>query len=132
MRQAAQLLVGTHDFAAFATNPGYLRKRGTVRELQRVHLVARAAGFDFVVQGRGFLYNMVRNLMGSLLEVGYGNRPPSWIGELLASRDRRLGGPTAPPQGLYLLKVLYAKDLTPAGVEPGLAPTLDADADLDA
>ncbi len=120
MRRAAQCLVGQHDFAAFATNPGYLRKRGTVRTLHRVHLFARPHGFDFAVQGSGFLYNMVRTLVGSLLEVGTGNRPPEWIAEVLASRDRRRAGPTSPPSGLYLLRVLYADDLSPAGVDPGL------------
>jgi len=120
MRAAAQCLRGTHDFAAFAANPGYVRKRGTVRTLHHVHLMARPGGFDFVVQGGGFLYNMVRNLVGSLLEVGYGNRPPEWIAEVLASRQRSQAGPTAPAAGLYLLRVLYAKDLSPAGREPGV------------
>jgi tRNA pseudouridine38-40 synthase len=121
MRAAAQCLRGRHDFATFATNPGYPRKRGTVRTLSRVHLVRRPFGFDFVVEGSGFLHNMVRNLIGSLLEVGNGNRPPGWIAEVLAACDRRRGGPAAPPEGLYLLRVLYAKDLSPAGIEPGRA-----------
>jgi len=122
MRAAAQCLRGRHDFASFASNPGYPRKRGTVRALHHVHLLPRPGGFDFVVQGGGFLYNMVRNLIGSLLEVGYGNRPPGWFAEVLAARDRRAAGPTAPPHGLYLLRVLYAKDLSPAGDEPGREP----------
>ncbi len=127
MRQAAQCLRGRHDFASFASNPGYPRKRGTVRALHHVHLRQRPDGFDFVVQGGGFLYNMVRNLVGSLLEVGFGNRPPEWLAEVLAARDRRAAGPTAPPHGLYLLAVLYAKDLSPAGDEPGLARDVAAD-----
>lgn len=120
MRTAAQCLVGQHDFAAFATNPGYPRPRGTVRTLHRVHVRGTPHGFDFAVQGSGFLYNMVRTLVGSLLEVGNGNRPEQWLAEVLASRDRRKAGPTLPPNGLYLLKVLYAADLSPAGVDPGL------------
>jgi len=119
MRAAATCLRGTHDFAAFATNPGRPRIRGTVRTLHHVHLLHRPGGFDFVVQGNGFLYNMVRNLVGSLLEVGYGNQPPAWLAEVLAARERRRTGPTAPASGLYLLRVLYAPDLSPAGVEPG-------------
>lgn len=119
MRQAAACLVGRHDFASFASNPGYERVRGTVRTLQHLHLLHRPGGFDLVVQGSGFLHKMVRNLLGSLLEVGYGNRAPAWIGAVLAARDRRAAGPTAPPHGLYLLAVLYARDLSPAGEEPG-------------
>ena len=125
MRAAAACLPGRHDFAAFASNPGYPRKRGTTRKLHHVHLLRRPGGFDFVVQGGGFLYNMVRNLVGSLLEVGYGNRSPEWFHGVLAGRDRRAAGPTAPPQGLYLLRVLYAKDLSPAGEEPGVEPEAD-------
>lgn len=120
MRQAAQCLLGRHDFASFATNPGYPRKRGTVRTMQHVHLIARPRGFDFAVQGDGFLYNMVRTLVGCLLEIGYGNRPPGWLADVLAQRDRSAAGPTAPASGLYLLSVLHAPDLSPAGVEPGL------------
>jgi tRNA pseudouridine38-40 synthase len=118
MREAAQCLVGKHDFASFATNPGYSRSRGTVRTLQHVHLVKRRDGFDFAVQGSGFLYNMVRNLVGTLLQVGYGNRPPEWVREVLRGRDRRLAGATAPARGLYLVRALYARDLSPAGQEP--------------
>lgn len=119
MREAARCLRGRHDFAAFSTNPGYPRPRGTVRTLQHVHLVHRPGGFDFVVQGSGFLYNMVRCLIGSLLEVGGGRQRPAWLAEVLAAKDRRRAGPTAPPHGLYLLRVLYAADLSPAGREPG-------------
>ena len=122
MRQAAACLLGRHDFAAFASNPGYPRKRGTTRTLHHAHLCRRSNGFDFAVQGGGFLYNMVRNLMGSLLEVGYGNRSPAWFHGVLAGGDRRAAGPTAPPHGLYLQRVLYAPDLSPAGDEPGIEP----------
>lgn len=121
MRRAAQCLVGKHDFASFATNPGHPRKRGTVRTLHHVHLISRPYGFDFAVQGDGFLYNMVRTIVGSLLEVGFGNRPPGWLAEVLAQRARRAAAATAPASGLYLLAVLYAHDLSPAGVEPGTA-----------
>ena len=127
MRQAAACLRGRHDFASFASNPGYPRKRGTVRTLHHVHLLARPDGFVFVVQGGGFLYNMVRNLVGSLLEVGFGNRPPGWLAEVLAARNRGAAGPTAPPQGLFLLRVLYARDLSPAGEEPGVTGATGAD-----
>jgi len=126
MRAAARCLLGRHDFRSFATNPGYARTRGTVRTLQHLHLFARPYGFDLAVQGDGFLYNMVRAIAGSLLEVGYGNRPPSWLAEVLQARDRRAAAATAPAGGLYLVRVLYAADLSPAGVEPGREPDLDS------
>ena len=59
------------------------------------------------VEANGFLYNMVRNIVGTLVEVGKGNRTPDWPGEVLAKRDRRAAGATAPPQGLYLLNVNF-------------------------
>ena len=111
MREAGRLLVGRHDFAAVATNPGYERKRGTVRTLQRLKLVARPWGFDLCVQGTGFLYNMVRAIAGTLIDCGSGRLSPADVGAILQSKDRRNAGPTAPACGLYLLGVLYAQPL---------------------
>jgi len=109
MRTAAQLLLGRHDFAAFANNPGYLRRHGTVRTIQHLHLWRRAWGFDLVIQGDGFLYNMVRNLAGTLLDVGLGKLPAAAVREILGSRQRARARATAPACGLYLLRVLYPK-----------------------
>jgi len=123
MTAAGRHLLGRHDFAAFASNPGYERKHGTVRTLQHLHLCRRPWGFDLAVQGNGFLYNMVRAIAGTLLEVGAGRRSPAAVAEVLASRDRRRAGATAPACGLYLLAVLYPRVRATA---PALAP---ADAD---
>ncbi len=109
MRHAARHLLGEHDFAAFATNPGYERKRGTVRRIDHLHVVRRGVGFDIAVQGNGFLYNMVRAIAGTLIEVGVGKREPDEVAAILASRDRRRAGENAPPEGLYLLRVLYPR-----------------------
>jgi tRNA pseudouridine38-40 synthase len=114
MRRAGALLVGRHDFAAFASNPGYERKRGTVRTVQHLHLRRRPWGFDLAVQGNGFLYNMVRAIAGTLIDVGSGRLSVADVAGILRSRDRRQGGPVAPACGLYLMRVLY---------EPGLATT---------
>jgi len=62
------------------------------------------------VEGDGFLYHMVRTIVGTLVEVGRGAKPPEWVAEVLSARDRRTAGPTAPPQGLYLLRVDYPAD----------------------
>ena len=59
------------------------------------------------VRGDGFLYNMVRAIAGTLVEVGRGRRPPFWVRDALAARDRSAAGPTAPPQGLFLVEVAY-------------------------
>jgi tRNA pseudouridine38-40 synthase len=72
-----------------------------------------AASQDFLtieVEANGFLYNMVRAIVGTLVEVGRGSRPEAWPGEVLVAQDRRLAGPTAPPQGLCLVKVEYSAD----------------------
>jgi tRNA pseudouridine38-40 synthase len=62
---------------------------------------------SITVEGTAFLKHMVRNLVGTLVEVGKGRRPDSWVAEVLASRDRKRAGPTAPPQGLVLEEVFY-------------------------
>ena len=107
MRRAAAHFVGKHDFRALAT-AGSERKT-TVRTVSALRLVARRERLAFVVQGDGFLYNMVRTLAGTLLEVGRGKLAPAAMPEILASADRRRAGPTAPAAGLYLLSVRYAE-----------------------
>jgi tRNA pseudouridine38-40 synthase len=107
MRAAAAHFVGRHDFAALAS-AGSPRK-SSVRRIRSLHIRARRTGFALVAEGDGFLYNMMRTLAGTLLEVGRGKRAPESIPALLASKDRRAAGPTAPAGGLYLLRVLYAE-----------------------
>lgn len=110
MRAAAELLVGRHDFASFETTGS--ERSSTVRTLTEVRVgQGGAAGeqIDIEVEGDGFLYNMVRGIAGTLVEVGRGARRPSWITEVLAARDRRAAGPNAPPQGLVLVRVDYAE-----------------------
>jgi len=121
MRMAASHLVGRHDFASFATNPGYERKRGTVRTVQHLHLVQRPWGLDLAVQGDGFLYNMVRAIAGTLVDVGSGRLTPEDVRAILAARNRSAAGPTAPAAGLYLLRVLYDRSVVPADVAPRAA-----------
>lgn len=116
MRRAAAHLVGEHDFAAFATNPGYERSRGTVREVSRLHLIRRGGagangGFDLFIQGNGFLYNMVRTIAGTLVWVGRGKLRPADVLEILEGRDRRAAGPNAPASGLFMQRVLYGPEL---------------------
>lgn len=109
MRTASEFLIGQHDFAAFETS-GAPRKT-TVRTIfelsvRRIHPHTPSV-IAIEIEADGFLYNMVRNIVGSLVEIARGARPVAWLGEVLASRDRRLAGPTAPPQGLFLVSVTY-------------------------
>jgi tRNA pseudouridine38-40 synthase len=114
MRAAARSLVGEHDFASFASNPGYARTRGTVRRVAHLHLLRRPHGLHLVIQGNGFLYNMVRAIAGTLRDVGAGRLAPGAVAEILAARDRRLAPATAPACGLFLVRVLYRRaDLMP-------------------
>lgn len=106
MRQAASLLVGRHDFAAFQA-AGSTPVRSTVRHLQRLDIVQDGPRIDIYGKADGFLYHMMRNIVGTLLLVGDGRRPPAWVGEVLASRRRELAGPTAPAHGLCLIRVEY-------------------------
>ncbi len=105
MRRAAGVFVGEHDFLALA-NTGSPRKT-SVRRISSIHIVARRERLAFVIQGSGFLYRMARVISGTLLEVGRKKLDVDDVAEILASRDRKEAGPTAPPEGLYLLSVLY-------------------------
>ncbi len=105
MRSAAAWLVGEHDFVTFC---GVLPDRGgTVRTLNAIGIEACGELVRLHFAGAGFLHRMVRIVTGTLLEVGAGRRTPESLAALLAARDRRLAGPTAPPQGLCLVNVVY-------------------------
>lgn len=109
-REAARLLEGTHDFAAFA-NQSKEPPSTTVRTVYRILPRAEGPRIHLEVLGRGFLYNMVRNLAGTLLEVARGKQPPAWARQVLESCDRGRGGPTAEARGLSLVEVFYESDL---------------------
>jgi len=72
-----------------------------------IRLVSRGDQLGVLISADSFLHHMVRNIVGSLVEIGRGARAPGWLGELLAGRDRTRSGPTAPPQGLFLVRVRY-------------------------
>ena len=105
MRKAAAILVGEHDFKAFCSNPNM--KKSTVRTVDSIEIVRSWNRLYFNFHGNGFLQNMVRILTGTLLEVGFGRMEPEAVRFILESRDRKLAGPTAPAQGLCLMKVEY-------------------------
>ena len=105
MRQAATYLQGRHDFASFCGNPRM--KKSTVREVDTIGIARNKDRIIFTFHGTGFLQNMVRILVGTLLEVGRGRWEPEQVIDILEAKDRKQAGPTAPPEGLCLMKVDY-------------------------
>jgi len=109
MRVGARALLGKHDFSAFRGAPGGVPEdENPIRSLERLELDTRGDELALEASGRSFLRYMVRNIAGTLIEVGQGKRAAREIAELLASRDRGRAGPTAPPHGLCLEEILYA------------------------
>ncbi len=107
MRSALGALRGKHDFSAFCAAAG--RGRTPTCTVRSARLVARGDRAAVVLSADSFLHHMVRNIVGSLVEVGRGAQPVSWMADLLVGRDRTRSGPTAPPQGLTLVRVLYGE-----------------------
>ena len=105
MRQAAAIRTGEHDFRSFSGNPRM--KKSTVRLVDSITIEQNRDRIHFTFHGTGFLQNMVRILVGTLLEVGRGYWEPDYVQTILDARDRKLAGPTAPPEGLCLMKVDY-------------------------
>ncbi len=106
MREAAAHLVGRHDFAAFQASDCACRH--AIREVRRLEVLgARGGRIDVVIEATAFVKHMVRNIVGTLAEVGRGKRAAASIPALLESGDRTRAGPTAPPQGLFLEEVFY-------------------------
>lgn len=108
MQQAADYLVGTHDFTSFCTNKPEVTDR--VRTIYSLDVVREGEMVTIRVRGNGFLYNMVRIIAGTLLRVGSGMIAPEEIPEILEARDRGRAGETARPQGLTLVKIDYFND----------------------
>lgn len=105
MRQAAEYLTGQHDFKSFCGNPRM--KRSTVRTVDRIDIQRKGGRLTFTIHGDGFLQHMVRIMVGTLLEVGWGKRSPQSMQALLEAQSRREAGFTAPAQGLCLMSVDY-------------------------
>lgn len=105
MREGAKALLGEHDFSAFRA--AECQAKTPVRTVHSLEIRRSGERVEFVVKANAFLHHMVRNIVGSLVYVGCGRRPASWIAELLASRDRTRAAPTFGPEGLYLEKVDY-------------------------
>ena len=105
MRRAAALLCGTHDYTAFCANRHM--KKSAVRTVESIDIERIGGELRLTLTGDGFLYNMVRIIAGTLIEVGSGRRRAEEMPDILASLDRGRAGFTAPPQGLFLWNVEY-------------------------
>lgn len=105
MQQAAQALVGEHDFSAFRTVA--CQANSPMRNVHSIEIARAGDEVAIDIQANAFLHHMVRNIVGSLLPIGRGERPAEWLGELLHGRDRRRAGPTAPSAGLTFVGPRY-------------------------
>ncbi len=105
MNRAAQALAGRHDFHSFETN--WPNRTSSVRTIYRIEVLRHGSDVHLEVEADGFLYNMVRAITGTLVQVGIGRWAETMVAEALIAEDRRAAGPTAPPQGLYLVHVRY-------------------------
>jgi tRNA pseudouridine38-40 synthase len=109
MQAAAAVLMGTHDFSSFEASGS--ERASSVRTVFELAVERQAGDFleriEIEIEADGFLYNMVRNIVGALVDVGRGKQPIAWLAAVLAARDRKRGAMTAPPQGLFLVRVDY-------------------------
>lgn len=107
VRRALPDLLGTHDFTSFCATGGAIEDK--VRTIYQADLEVNTAGTEltFIFRGNGFLYKMIRILVGTLLKIGNGRIPADGIPEILSAMDRNAAGPTAHPEGLYLAEVKY-------------------------
>lgn len=108
LKEAAKLFVGTHDFTSFANSASEgAAAKCAVRTIKRIDVVEEPGGVRLEFEGNGFLYKMVRNITGMMLDVARGKRQLHEIAEVLAAKDRRLASKAAPAQGLVLVEVFY-------------------------
>ncbi len=107
MREAASCLIGVHDFASFHASGSELGS--TVREMKRIAITRRDGVTAITMEANAFLYHMARIIVGTLVEIGKGKRPPEEVCAILNARDRSVAGKTAPAHGLCLLQVKYGR-----------------------
>jgi len=105
MRKASEFLIGEHDFQSFTTLK--TKKKSTIRDIYTINIVSEDGNIEISIQGNGFMKNMVRLIVGTLIEVGLGERPAEGINDILDKRERKYSGHIAPAKGLFLDEVNY-------------------------
>ena len=119
MRQAASLLIGEHDFTSFRASA--CQALSPIKHLTEITFSQRGCYWRIEFEANAFLHHMIRNIMGCLVQIGQGRKPPAWISDVLAARDRRAAAPTFSPDGLYFLGPRY----DPKWGIPDSAPAYD-------
>jgi tRNA pseudouridine38-40 synthase len=105
MQQAANVLLGEHDFTSFRASQ--CQALSPVKTLMEVSMSQRGAYWRIEFEANAFLHHMIRNIMGCLVQIGQGRKPVTWMAEVLQARDRRVAAPTFSPDGLYFLGPRY-------------------------
>jgi len=105
MRLAAAHLMGEHDFTSFRASA--CQALSPVKQLRAIEITRKGAYWRIAFEANAFLHHMIRNIMGCLVTIGHGKRPPEWMLEVLNARDRKVAAPTFPPDGLYFLGPRY-------------------------
>lgn len=106
MRKAAEFFLGTHDFTSFEAS-GSNKRKNKIRTISEISIIESGNRIEIYITGNGFLYNMVRIIVGTLIEVGMGKRIPENIVDILNKKNRQFAGFTAPAEGLYLEKIYF-------------------------
>lgn len=115
LRSAASYFIGTHDFTSFTNEASRgCAAKDAVRTLHRLDIAEEAGGVRLEFEGDGFLYKMVRNIVGTLLDVCAGKIDEKQLLKILKAKDRKQAGRTAPPHGLYLVEVNFSKCFAPS------------------
>jgi tRNA pseudouridine38-40 synthase len=105
MKKSAECLIGEHDFSAFRSSE--CQSKTPVKTIYSIDILSQEPWLYFWIRGNAFLHHMVRNIVGSFLQIGTGRRDPEWMAQLLLAKDRRLAAPTFMADGLYLAKIAY-------------------------
>lgn len=105
MHQAAQYFIGEHDFSSFRAQ--YCQAKSPIRKIEEINIEQQDDLIILTIKANAFLHHMVRNIVGVLLPIGRHEKDPQWIQEVIAARDRKAAGITAPADGLYLNRVFY-------------------------
>jgi tRNA pseudouridine38-40 synthase len=108
LRVSAECLIGEHDFTSFRSSE--CQSKTPVKTMYSIEIISDAPWLYFKMKGNAFLHHMVRNLVGSFVQIGVGKQSSKWMAEVLAAKDRRIAAPTFSPAGLYLTQIAYPEE----------------------